>query len=124
MRIQFPVIIAIALAAALPSVSHAQNCQAVQLDPGFEVGNLQGMAPANDVYCFDLSVPKGQNVSIELASGQNVSISVPGYYDDRTDRMFLGDLPGRLEIRVFQLMRSATPQPFAVRIRFEPPGNG
>lgn len=116
--------IMVALAVASPGISQAQTCAVVPLQAGFQVGDLTGTAPADGIACFDLRFPQGQNLSIELVSGQNVSVSVPGYYDDRTDRMFLGNLPGRLEIRVFQLMRAVAPQQFAVRIRFEPPGNG
>lgn len=112
------------LAIALPNSSRAETCPVVPLQAGFEIGDLKGMAPADGIVCYDLRFPEGQNLSIELVSGQNVSISVPGYYDDRPDRMFLGNLPGRLEIRVFQLMRAASPQEFSVRIRFEAPGNG
>lgn len=107
-----------------PQAATAENCQIVQLDAGFKAGDLKGTAPADGIICYDLRFPKGQNLSIELASGRNVAITVPGHYDARNDRMFLGDLPGRLEVRVFQLMRAVNPQPFAVRIRFEAPGNG
>lgn len=122
MRVLFSIMLVLAIAP--PSASFAQTCEIVPLEASFKVGELRGIAPTNGITCFDLRIPKGQNMSIELANGQNVSISVPGYYDDRTDRMFIGDLPERLEVRVFQLMRSATPQPFTVRVRFEPPGNG
>lgn len=115
---------AAAFAAMVPVSSQAQSCQTVELKADFATGDLKGLAPADGVACFNLRVPRGQNMSIELVGGRNVSISAPGYYDARNDRMFLGDLPGQLEIRVFQLMRSASPEPFAVRIRFEAPGNG
>ncbi|MBF9029023.1 hypothetical protein HKCCE3408_01330 [Rhodobacterales bacterium HKCCE3408] len=117
-------IAALAALTLWPQVSLAQECQVIDLPAGFEAGALEGVAPVDGVVCFDLRFPRGQNLSIELASGQNVSVSVPGYYDDRPDRMFLGDLPGELEIRVFQLMRSPTSQPFTLNIRFEQPGNG
>ena len=120
----FFLVAAAAVAAMVPVPSQAQSCQTVQLKADFVTGDLQGVAPADGVVCFDLRVPQGQNVSIELVSGRNVSVSAPGYFDARNDRMFLGDLPGQLEVRVFQLMRSASPEPFAVRIRFEAPGNG
>ena len=122
MRLLLPIVAALAI--ATPGFTLAQSCAVVSLQAGFEVGDLKGSAPADGILCYDVRFPKGQNLSIELVSGQNVSISVPGYYDDRVDRMFLGDLPGRLELRVYQLMRAVTPQPFTVRIRFEPPGNG
>ena len=117
-----PIVVTFAIASS--GSSQAGTCPVVPLQAGFESGDLKGTAPADGVACFDLRFPEGQNLSIELVSGKNVSISVPGYYDDRTDRMFLGDLPGRLEVRVFQLMRAVAPEPFSVRIRFEAPGNG
>lgn len=113
-----------ALATSPPGTSHAETCPVVPLQADFQIGDLKDTAPADGIACFDLRFPEGQNLSIELVSGRNVSISVPGHYDDRTDRMFLGNLPGRLEIRVYQLMRAVEPEPFAVRIRFEAPGNG
>lgn len=113
-----------AFAALAPLLAQAQACQTVRLPPGFSTGDIQGMAPAEGILCYDLRMPRGQNMSIELVSGRNVSVSVLGYYDARNDRMFIGDLPGQLEVRVFQLMRAAAPEPFAVRLRFEPPGNG
>jgi hypothetical protein len=113
-----------ALFAFSPLAATAQSCGVVQLDAGFSSGDLSGTAPADGVACFDLRFPRGQNLSIELVSGRNVTVSVPGHYDARSDRMFLGDLPGQLDVRVFQLDRAATPQPFVLRIRFEEPGNG
>jgi hypothetical protein len=107
-----------------PQLALAQACQVVRLSAGFSAGDVKGIAPADGIVCYDLQFPRGQNISIELASGKNVAITVPGHFDARTQRMFMGDLPGRLEVRVFQLMRAVTPQPFAVRIRFEAPGNG
>lgn len=107
-----------------PHQGQAQGCLRLDLDSTFVIGDIPGDAPPEGFICYDLSFPRGQNMSIELASGRNVSISVPGYYDARNDRQFLGDLPGHLEIRVFQLLRSARPEPFLVRLRSEPPGNG
>ena len=104
-----------------PSV--AQSCQHVPLPAGFTVGDIKGVAPADGVVCYELTMPKGQNISVEVASGRNIATSGPDW-DARADRLFIGDLPGRMELRVFQLMRSAQPEPFAVRIRFEAPGNG
>jgi hypothetical protein len=117
-------IFALALLALAPQAASAQGCEIVRLGADFTAGDLSGSAPAEGVLCYDLRFGQGQNISVELVSGENVTVSAPGYYDARNDRMYLGDLPGRLELRVFQLMRSATPQPFALRIRFEPPGNG
>ncbi|MEZ5910895.1 MAG: hypothetical protein R3D84_00680 [Paracoccaceae bacterium] len=122
MRLFLSALVAFALAA--PGIPKAGACPVVQLPADFTIGDLQGTAPAEGFVCYDVRFPMGQNLSIELVSGRNVSVTVPGYYDDRVDRMFLGDLPGQLEIRVFQLMRAATPQDFSVRIRFEAPGNG
>lgn len=120
---QYRPILAAAILALLPHFALAQECQVFEYPAGFEAGDLEGTAPADGVVCFDLRIPQGQNLSIELVSGQNVSVSVPGYYDDRPDRMFIGDLPGQVEVRVFQSMRAAAPQPFTLRIRFEQPGN-
>jgi len=116
-----PLLVALALLA--PQIVRAETCNVVRFDAGFTAGDLKGTAPAKGTICYDLRFPQGQNLSIELV-GENVTVSAPGYYDARSDRMFLGDLPGRLELRLFQLMRSGTPQPFVLRIRFEPPGNG
>jgi hypothetical protein len=107
-----------------PQLASAQDCLIVRLKSDFTAGDIKGGAPADDLLCYDLRFEQGQNLSIELINGTNVSVTVPGYYDDRPGRMYLGDLPGQLEVRVFQLMRSATPQPFVLRIRGEAPGNG
>jgi hypothetical protein len=117
---------AMSLACALltPQAIHADTCQILRFGAGFTTGDLNGSAPQEGEICYDLRFPTGQNLSIELVGGQNVSVSAPGYFDARSDRIFLGDLPGQIELRVFQLMRAPSPQPFALRIRFEPPGNG
>lgn len=107
-----------------PQLANAQDCPVVRLKADFTAGDIKGIAPAEGFLCYDLRFGQGQNLSIELINGTNVSVTVPDFYDDRTDRMYLGDLPGQLELRVFQLMRSVTPQPFTVRIRAEAPGNG
>ncbi len=117
-------IAAIVFAIALPALAAAEECQPVALAADFTAGDIHGNAPADGIVCYALSFPKGQNMSIELVEGKNVSVTVPGYYDDRPDRQFIGDLPGQLEIRVFQLFRAPGPQPFVLRLRFEEPGNG
>lgn len=114
----------LALALLAPLAAQAETCRVIRFDAGFTTGDLKGTAPADGTVCYDLRFPQGQNLSIELVGGRNVAVSAPGHFDARSDRMFLGDLPGRLELRVFQLMRSVTPQPFALRVRFEAPGNG
>lgn len=114
----------LAVAIAAPGPSRGQSCPIVSLAADFKAGDLKGTAPADGVACYELRFPEGQNMSIELLDSQNVTASVPGHYDSRSDRMFLGNLPGHLEVRVFQLMRSAGEQPFTLRIRFEAPGNG
>lgn len=103
--------------------STAQSCQRVELPAGFTVGDIKGVAPAEGIVCYDLIMPQGQNISVEVVSGRNIATSGPGW-DARADRLFIGDLPGQMELRVFQLMRAVQPEDFAVRIRFEPPGNG
>jgi hypothetical protein len=99
----------------------AQTCTPVEMEGDTRI---EGIAPPDGVVCYDLRFPQGQNLSLEVLDGINVSLTVPGYYDARNDRQFIGNLPGKLEIRVFQLMRSVTEEPFTVLVRFEPPGNG
>lgn len=113
-----------AILAATPAALVAQACQPVTFQSDFTAGDILGTAPAEGVLCYMLQLTPGQNVSLEVVTGDNVAITVPGYFDARSDRTYIGDLPARLEVRVFQLMRSVTPQPFTLRIRFEPPGNG
>lgn len=116
--------VSLALALLAPQTIHADTCQILTFGAGFTTGDLNGTAPGEGAICYDLRFPQGQNLSIEIVGGQNVTVSAPGYFDARSDRIFLGDLPGRLELRVFQLERAAMPQPFALRVRFEAPGNG
>jgi len=116
--------VCLVLALLSPQAINADTCKVLTFAPGFTTGDLNGTAPAEGTICYDLRFPVGQNLSIELLGGQNVTVSAPGYFDARSDRIFLGDLPGRLELRVFQLERTAKPLPFALRVRFEAPGNG
>ncbi|GKY87779.1 hypothetical protein [Sinisalibacter aestuarii] len=113
-----------ALLALAPAAASAQSCAIVELEAGFTAGDLSGIAPPEGVLCYELHIPRGQNMSIEVINGINVAVTVPDYYDARSARTFIGDLPERLELRVFQLLRSVRPEPFTVRLRFEPPGNG
>ncbi|SES95214.1 hypothetical protein [Paracoccus homiensis] len=106
---------------ALPAA--AQGCQSVTLPANFTTGDIKGTAPADGMVCYDIKLPRGQNISIEVASGRNIIFTGPGW-DARSDRIFVGDLPGRLKISVGQLMRAAQPEPFAIRLRFEDAGNG
>lgn len=110
--------------ALVPIGAFANECLTLTLDSSFVIGDIPGDAPAEGYICYDVFVPQGQNMSIEVASGRNVAVTVPGYYDARSDRMFIGNLPGHLEIRAFQVLRAVQPQPFLVRLRFEAPGNG
>lgn len=116
-------VLAAFVAAAPAGQALAQGCQRVELPAGFTVGDIKGVAPADGVICYDLVVPQGQNLSVEVVSGRNIITSGPGW-EARSDRMFVGDLPGRMKLGVGQLMRAAEPEPFAVRVRFEAPGNG
>lgn len=97
------------------------DCETITLDGDT---TIEGEAPADGALCYTFETLPSNNLSIEVVRGQNTTVSVPGYYDARSDRMFMAGLPKTLEVRVFQVMRAAAPEPFSVLIRLEPPGNG
>ncbi len=97
------------------------DCETITLDGDT---TIEGEAPADGALCYTFETLPSNNLSIEVVRGQNTAVSVPGYYDARSDRMFMAGLPKTLEVRVFQVMRAAAPEPFSVLIRLEPPGNG
>lgn len=108
------------LLSATPAL--AAECETITLDG--DTTTIEGEAPADGTLCYRFETLTTHNLSIEVTRGKNTAVSVPGYYDARSDRMFMAGLPETLEISVFQVMRAAEPEPFSVLIRLEAPGNG
>ncbi|MEC7762848.1 MAG: hypothetical protein VX874_13165 [Pseudomonadota bacterium] len=108
-------------AVTLTATAAFAECESITLDGDTYI---DGEAPADGVLCYTFDTLPSNNLSIQVTRGENTAVTVPGYYDARSDRMFMAGLPETLEVRVFQVMRAAEPEPFTVVIRLEPPGNG
>ena len=76
---------------------------------------ITGIAPWDDVLCFDLDVREGQQVTMRVVEGDNTIFSVYGVQDAMDELTF--SVPSfKAQFRVSQLMRTAGPQPFRLEI--------
>lgn len=118
-----PVAAVLSLVSGLAS---AQSCAPVAFPAGYTTGAITGTAPADGVVCYRLDMaPHDANLRIEV-EGTNVIFSYDDGFNAGDARQSVEMVPEgpAVEVRVGQLMRSATPQDFRLVVTFLPPGNG
>ena len=76
---------------------------------------ITGIAPWDDVLCFDLDVREGQQVTMRVVEGDNTIFSVYGV-QDAMDELTFSAPSFKVQFLVSQLMRTAGPQPFRLEI--------
>lgn len=90
-----------------------QDCPSIMLESGQQI--IEGMAPADDVVCYELYALQGMRAELEIASGRNVIFSVRNLVDAQ-DRYVLEFGQDGWTILVGQLMRAIEDEPFVLRI--------
>ena len=71
---------ALALAVLLTATAHAEQCETIRFKRGESSGIVRGMAPANDVVCYQMSTGAGQKASLAI-EGNNCIFSIDGVVD-------------------------------------------
>lgn len=94
--------------------AQAQSCEPIQFKRGHDSGTVRGIAPPDDVVCYELRTGAGQRADISVA-GSNVMFSVSGLVDGRDQYSFTTEKKA-YRIVVGQLMRSINDEPFALTV--------
>lgn len=110
----FPRLIAVLVLALLfAGTAYAEKCETIRFKRGTSSGTVTGMAPPDGVLCYRISTGAGQTASVEI-KGANCIFSMEGA--DARDRYSFVTEKKTYEIRVGQLMRSITPEPFTLSV--------
>jgi hypothetical protein len=104
----------LALVASAAAAQAQQRCAAVHFKRGMSSAVIHGVAPPNDVVCYEFGARAGQTVSLKVA-GNNMIISVYGVGDARDSWTFTTQAR-TYKFVVGQLMRSAMSEPYAVTL--------
>lgn len=97
------------------AASGQDNCIPVVFSPGANGTEVTGTAPPNDVLCYALRTNAGQTASIAVTQGNNIIFSIADLIDAQ-DRYSFRTEAKTYRILVGQLMRSATNEPFRIRV--------
>lgn len=106
-------IIATALVASAAAAA-APPCESIHLAPETGTGAVQGTAPPDGAVCYEISGAAGKTVTVDI-TGNNVMFSVGGLADGQTQYSFRAENRS-YEIRIGQLMRSVSKEPFVLSI--------
>jgi hypothetical protein len=110
--------VALALAASLacaPPAPAQQNCQRISFARGESSTIITGVAPAEDVLCYEFAAQAGQTATLKVLSGRNVIFSIHGVMDAQNDYSFRTQQK-TYKFVVGQMMRSITNEPFRLRV--------
>ncbi len=91
------------------------DCTPIRFAAGGDSVVITGMAPAEDVICYSLTTLAGQTATLELFESTNVVFGIDGLVDAR-DRYTFTTEHMTYRIRVSQLMRALSDQPFRLRV--------
>lgn len=96
---------------------HAPGCPVteVRFPKGSSGTIISGMAPWDDILCFDLGVRAGQQVTMRILEGSNTIFTVYGVADARNDFSFVAP-SNQVQFLVSQLLRAPGPEPFRLQI--------
>jgi hypothetical protein len=89
---------------AAAGTAQAQSCEPIQFKRGHDSGTVRGIAPPDDVVCYELGTGAGQRADVSI-EGSNVMFSVSGLVDARDQYSFTTEKK-TYRIDVGQLMRS------------------
>jgi len=99
----------------ISSVPWAEDCAFLELYRRHEPAEVNGIAPAEDVVCFAIKPNSGSEITIRVEKGRNVIFTVLDLVDAVDEYSFRANGYGYF-IRVGQLMRSVTDEPFTITI--------
>lgn len=101
------------------SEDQSEDCSPIQFARGTSSQVIDGTVQADGSLCFSLAVSPGQTVRVNVISGQNVVMSIDDIGDARDTFEFVSPRD-ELEILVFQLMNSYSPEDFEIVVEVLP----
>lgn len=114
-----PILPTLLLAACLPQVAGAGDCTPIRFEPGRSGALVEGLAPAEGVRCYSLSVSPGQQAHVGIVEGdEGVAVSVPGVADNRRSVDFMTEAE-HYELYVHQTFRAPAPVPFTMQVQVQ-----
>jgi len=87
-------------------------CETIHFKRGTYSATVRGVAPADDLVCYQMATGPSQQMSLRL-SGRNVIFSVDNVIEGQNEYSFITE-KRTYRISVSQLMRSMTDQPFTL----------
>ena len=102
------------LSALAANTAFADECETIRIERGQSAGTVKGIAPPNEMVCYEITTRAGQNASV-VATGKNVIFSIEGVIDGQERHSFMTKAQ-TYRIYVGQLMRSVTDKPFTLTV--------
>jgi hypothetical protein len=98
-------------------VVHAGGCETIRFQRGESSGSVHGVAPPDDVVCYQMTTGAGQTATLEI-QGRNVMFSIDGVVDGQ-DRYSFTTEKKTYRVHVGQLMRAVQGEPFTLSVSIE-----
>lgn len=95
--------------------AQADPCETIRFKRGESSGTVSGMAPPDDMVCYQMSTGAGQKASVAI-TGHNCMFTIEGTSAEARDRYSFTTEKRTYRIMVGQLMRAVTPQPFTLSV--------
>ena len=105
---------ALVLAVLLAGTTYAEKCETIRFKRGESSGTVQGMAPPDDVVCYQMTTGAGQTATLAIR-GNNCIFSIDGVVDAQ-DQYGFTTQKKTYKIKVGQLMRSITSESFSLSV--------
>lgn len=92
------------------------NCEPISFPEGKDTAVLNGLAPVDDVICYELDANVGERFTLKVLRGDNTVFSIVDV-QDAEDRFAFTAEKTSYELNVGQLMRAAGPEKFRISIK-------
>ena len=109
-----PLVLALTASIFAVATAYAENCETIRFQPGHSEGTVQGIAPPDDMVCYEMTTGASQTAILEI-TGKNVFFSIEGIIDAQDKYSFTTE-KRTYRILVGQLMRSVTNQSFVLAV--------
>ena len=100
------------------NITTTEACETLQFKRGESSGTVNGLAPPDDLICYQLTTGQGQTATLRVMAGQNIIFSISGVVDAQNSYTFTTEKK-TYEITVGQLMRAVTDEPFSLFVAIE-----
>lgn len=97
------------------NISYAEECETIRFKPGESSGTVSGLAPVDDIKCYQMTTAQGQTATVQVIAGKNIIFAIPGVIDGQDSHTFITDKK-TYRIEVGQLMRAIQNEAFTLFI--------